>query len=369
MRRIVNVYEVTHNGDSVRILVEKYNSSNQYPTESLQFDLNSNIILPTSKSKSLGQVYINQFIYGILGRQGQLAGDYLSQVFNSDIPEYDLSIYPLGEDLELEFSGFILIQDTSLVDTKSKVLNIVNSSESVDEIVEGVKDLFDLVDKDESQESDLTQSGRTPSLIRPSNLSEITEVFSQFLSNQTYVKGNYVEFDVQNPYSDFISGSKDTELMTEIRKFYSAWERIEVEDIKSDVPEVTELYPVSDPSIYLKVGEEYVNVLPNDIQIKVGDSFIKLLQSGPTLPRVVVTDGVNQIDLVEDNLKLLSEDGLSTLTGVQYKSEASGVIGSDIYFRDSNGEFHSIPGMSKSLAMFKRKMSKTSCTRFRFYFK
>jgi hypothetical protein len=110
-------------------------------------------------------------------------------------------------------------------------------------------------------------------------------------------------------------------------------------------------------------------VLPQDIQAQVNGEFINLFQAGPNIPRLVVNDGVSQVDLTLSTLKLLTDEGLMPVAGVKYKSASTGIIGSEIYFKDSNGSFQVVSGLSKSLAMFRQSVVSTSTTIFRFYFK
>ena len=369
MKRKVCIYEISYLGSQVKVLVENYNSAMVYPTDLIKFDINFNTLVSKSRLDKYIQEYINLYIYGILGREGSLSGDIISASFNKYIPQYDLSIYPVGKDLELEFDGYELIQDTEVVDTKDRLLDLVENSETVDEIVDGIKAMFNLVDADTGSE-EINPVGKTPRYVRPTSIDEIADSFSQFLSDKSYIKGNYIEFELPNPISDFKNGNSDTELMAKIRQFYSDWDSIDVSEktINSIVP--SEVYPIADPNIYMKVGSNYVKVVPSDIQIQVGGSYINLFQAGPTVPRLVVTDGTNQIDLTLNNLRYLDSGGVaSTLSGVRYRSQASGEVGSDLYFKDSSGNYQSVTNLSKSLAMFKFDTVSTTSTVFKFYFK
>jgi len=375
MKRKVRIEEAKYMSSTILLMIESYNSSNSYPTDIATFDDNLNIIQTKAGMRGLPQTYVDTYICGILGRSGSLQGNAFAQNFNDKIPEYDLSIYPVGEEIELEFDGYILVTDTELIDTKKDVLQIVENASSVDELVDELKDKFNLTEKSD-EEPVVIEAGKTPGNLRPKDLAGISLLFSQYLTNPTYIKGNCVEFEITSPYSDFISGGSDTQLMSDIRNYYSEWDSIEVEEVSAGLVRPKEVYPISDQNVYLEVGSDHVRVVPADIEIYDGGTWRKLFGDGTLLPKVVVIDGNNsdnKLPLVTANLRLVDTDNnLVPFTGVRYRSRSTGVVGTDLCFLDTNSDpadYKAIPNLSQSLAMYSREVVNTSSTKFRFYFK
>lgn len=315
--------------------------------------------------------YLNSFIKIIIGIESTVDADNFSKsVFNVK-PVIDFSVFEGLDPIEIELDDELqLILDTELIDTKSELINLVTNATSSTEIVDAIKSKFNLIDAIDTTDEIVTD-GKSPASIRPSNLTDITKLFSNYLISKDYVKGNCVEFDILSPISDFKVSGLDTPLMVEIRNFYSSWVRIEVSELVMYSEVISECLPISDPNIYMKVGNSYVKVPPTDIQVSIpNQNPIALIQDGLTLPRVVVNNGSGYINLSISNLRLLTTDNVQIpLTGVKFNSPSLGILDSSLYFKDASGNYNAVPGLSSSLAMWKKSNIMSSSTKFKFYFK
>lgn len=357
----------------IKLLVEVFNSTNIYPSNKIFYDDNLVSILPKSKLDKLPAGYIDAYIYGILGRGGDLveSGIKINKLFNSEIPKYDLSAYDLGQ-TNLTFEGYALVQDTELIESKNKLISEIKDCESEDEIINLVKDKFNLVSKEPEE---VSSDGVDPSSIRPTDLVGITKLFGPYLIDKSNIVGDHIEFEIDNPISDFcidwngtFDPTKVTQLMSEILSHYNKWIKIECEKVESNSIKY-EVYPISDNTLYLKVGSSYVKTTPADLQVGSNGSYFHAFKSGPTLPRIVLINGSDTLDLNPNNLRLLDTDGsLKTLTTTRYRSIASGAVSDEVYVK-VDSEYKSVTGLSKSLAMFTQEVTKSDKTKFYFYFK
>jgi hypothetical protein len=365
MKRLVKIIEYS----GIRILIEKYDSANIYPPTELIFDCNlDNILIPDSNTKV--STYFNQYAYGILGRSGiidEVDPDiYLKHLFNSEIPEYDLSIYELDTEIELEFDGYELIVEPELVDIKSSLIEAIQNSNSIEELVESVETLISPLIPEETEITSLSN----PSAIRPRNLDGVTKLFEPFLNSDAYVVNNYVEFIIKSPITDFISNGVDTELMTQIREFYQDWDNIEVEEVVFGSFVVDECIPFTDDKLYMRIGNVYTKVVPSDIHISVSNNYIPLFGNGNTLPKLIVTDGEAIIDLNIDNFRYVDENNVQhALSGLRFRSASLGIVDTELYYKIDEDSYQAVHGLNKTLALWRSHQNSSSGTKFKFYFK
>lgn len=358
------------------VKVAIYKSDIDY-TDKVVFDINADLIRPGKDIDKLPQSYISFYIFNILARSSDVQSDLLvDKLFNLSIQLYDLSSYEVGRtyDINVDEDGNI-IQDTELEESKSTLISIINNPDITtnDELIKAIKDNFNLTEVNSGDDTEVvSDEGRGSGYVRPSTLSEFSNLISSYLTSESYIKGNYVEFTIPNPITDFIVNGSDTQLMTQIREFYSQWKSIEVEEVTKNQIIITNAYPLADPNLYIKVGDRYLRTLPEDIEVTAtGDSdWIDLFQSGPDVNRLVVMiDNENYVDLSIDKIRLINYNGeLVPWSNVKYRSKASGEVGTNIYAK-VNDSYLPIDNLASNLYMVNRIINNTSSTKFRFKFK
>jgi hypothetical protein len=199
-------------------MIERYDPNKSYPQLDLMYDSNLSDLVDWNSSQS-SKVYVDSYIYGILGRDGDLnrINQFINLEFNS-VPSYDLSSFNLDENIELDFDGYNLILDENLVESKNNLIKLVNESETEDELINGVKDLFNLTESSTEE----TINPASTQLIRPTNLNSFISYVNPYLSDITNIVDSGIEVIMYNPISDFIDESTglDTDLLTEIKSTF-----------------------------------------------------------------------------------------------------------------------------------------------------
>ena len=304
--RKVRKIRIQLQGQTINFLCEKYQASTEYPNNEILLD--ANLYCLTSSRSKFNKAYLDAFIYGILFRDADVVGIGELPYQANKIPKKDLSKYPYDE-FELNLSS--LDKADEFARYKSDLVNKITPTKSKPEIKELMKSEFDLIDKPKEE----AQVDETMKSIRPKTLKGIIKLIDPKLTDKSNISGDYVVFELDSPYIDFVSNGKDTKLMSEIREYYKSWMSIEVSEIKAKVPKY-EVYPVSDPNLRLRfknriglVGRrsDYSKVNPDDIEIMVSGGIHPLFDNPIDGGHVEVSDGKNSVPLMSNNLRWVTK--------------------------------------------------------------